>query len=89
MSKILAVKGTEGQKEVDYSSLSSKDIDKKLKAYEKRFGAFAKFLRHYDCESSPAEDYLTLIDWECLLEERKSRKLSKLSLIQGGKRKPR
>ena len=88
MSRILAVKGTEGEKEVDYSSLSPKDIDKKIKAYEKQFGSFARFLRHYDCESSPVEDYLILIDWECLLEEQKSRKRSKLSLVRGS-RKPR
>jgi hypothetical protein len=89
MSRILAVKGTSGEKEVDYSALSSKEIDKKIKAYEKKFGSFAKFLRPYDCESSPAEDYLILIDWECLLDEQKNRKRAKLSLIRGGKRKPR
>ena len=88
MSKILAIKSSSGEKEVDYSALSFKEIDKKIKAYEKRFGSFGKFTRHYDCESSPAEDYLILLDWECLLEEQKSRKRSKLSLIRGGK-KPR
>ncbi|MGH7827138.1 MAG: hypothetical protein ACREQ7_18435 [Candidatus Binatia bacterium] len=88
MSRILAIKGSEGEKELDYSSLSPKEIQKKIKHYEKRFGSFAKFMRHYDCESSPAEDYLTLIDWECLLEEQKSRKRSKLTLVRGGK-KPR
>ena len=88
MSKILAIKSSSGEKEVDYSSLSFKEIDKKIKAYEKRFGSFAKFMRQYDCESSPAEDYLTLIDWECLLEEQKSRRRSKLALVRGGK-KPR
>jgi hypothetical protein len=89
MRRILAVKGPEGEKEVDYSALSSKEIDRKIKAYEKKFGSFAKFLRLYDCESSPAEDYLILIDWECLLDEQKSRKRAKLSLIRGGKRKLR
>jgi hypothetical protein len=89
MSRIVAVKSAAGETEVDYSALSSKEIDKKLKAYEKKFGSFAKFLRLYDCESSPAEDYLILIDWECLLDEQKTRKRAKLSLIRGGKRKPR
>lgn len=89
MSRILAIKGTEGKRELDYSTLSATDIDKKIKAYEKKYGSFAKFLRQYDCESSPAEDYLTLIDWECLLDEQKSRKRSGLSLVRGGKRKPR
>jgi hypothetical protein len=85
MSRILAIKGSEGQREVDYSALTLKEIQKKIKQYEKRFGSFAKFMRQYDCESSPAEDYLTLIDWECLLEEQKSRRRSKLSLVKGGK----
>ncbi len=89
MSKIVAIKWTEGETELDYSTLSLKEIDKRIKSYEKRFGSFAKFLRQYDCESSPAEDSLTVIDWECLLEEQKSRKRAKLSLISGGKKKPR
>ena len=89
MSRILAIKGPEGKRELDYSTLSATDIDRKIKAYEKKYGSFAKFLRQYDCESSPAEDYLTLIDWECLLDEQRSRKRSGLSLLRGGKRKPR
>jgi hypothetical protein len=88
MSKIVAIKGTQGEKEIDYSTLSAKEIDKRIKAYEKRFGSFAKFFRQYDCESDPAEDYLTLIDWECLLEEQKGRRRGKLSLVRGGNRKP-
>ena len=89
MSRILAIKGSEGEREVDYSALSAKEIDKRIKAYEKKHGSFAKFLRQYDCESSPTEDYLILIDWECLLDEQKTRKHTRLSLVRGGKRKPR
>jgi hypothetical protein len=89
MSRILAIKGDEGEREVDYSALSLKEIQKKVRAYEKKHGNYARFLRAYDCESSPAEDYLTLIDWECLLNESNGRKTTRLSLIKGGKRKPR
>jgi len=88
MSRILAIKGTEGEREVDYSTLSPKEIQKRIKGYEKRYGSFAKFFKSYDCESSPPEDYLILIDWECLLDEQKGRKGARLSLIKGG-RKPR
>jgi hypothetical protein len=35
-----------------------------------------KFFDHYDCESSPPEDSVTLVDWESLLAERKARKQS-------------
>ena len=89
MSRILAIKGPDGERELDYSTLSAKEIDKKIKDYEKRHGSFSKFLRQYDCESSPPEDYVTLVDWECLLDEQKSRKRTRLSVVRGGKRKPR
>lgn len=32
MSRLLAIKGTEGEREVDYSSLSLKEIQKRIKA---------------------------------------------------------
>jgi hypothetical protein len=89
MSRILAIKGTEGEREVDYAALSLKEIQKRLKLYEKEYGSYAKFLRGYDCESGTPEDYLVLIDWECLLAEIKGRKRTKLSLIRGGNRRPR
>jgi hypothetical protein len=89
MSRILAIRGTEGDREVDYSVLSLKEIQKRLKSYEKKYGSFSKFLKSYDCESSPPEEYLILIDWECLLNEFKGRKGARLSLVKGGKRKPR
>lgn len=88
MSCVLAIRGTEGEKEVDYSALSLKEIQKKIRGYEKKYGSFTKYLKSYDCESSPPEEYLTLIDWECLLNEFKSRKGVSLSLVKGG-RKPR
>ena len=89
MSRILAIKGTDGEREVDYSALALKEIQKRLKAYEKQYSSYVKFLRRYDCESGTREDYLVLIDWECLLAEIKSRKRAKLSLIRGAKKKPR
>lgn len=87
MSRILAIKDPDGQREVDYSTLSSKEIEKKIKSYEKKFGSFSKFLRSYDCESGSTEDYLILIDWECLLNEQKSK--TRLSLVKGNNRNPR
>ena len=89
MSRILAIKGADGEREVDYASLSVKEIQKRIKGYEKKFGSFAKFFRSYDCESSLPDDYVILIDWECLLNELKSRKGPRLTLVKTGKRRPR
>jgi hypothetical protein len=89
MSRIVAIKGTDGEREIDYSRLSTKEIETKIKAHEKKYGSFAKFMRQYDCESSSPEDYLTLVDWECLVGELKSRKGKSLSLVKGDNNKPR
>jgi len=89
MTWILAIKGTDGDREVDYSALTLKEIQKRIKSYERKFGSFTKFFRSYDCESSAPDDYLTLIDWECLLNELKTRKGPRLSLVKSGKGKPR
>jgi hypothetical protein len=89
MSRVLAIRGSEGEREVDYSALPIREIHKRIRTYEKQFGSYARFLRSHDCESGAAEDYLVLIDWECLLYELKSRKRGKLSLIKGGKKRPR
>ena len=89
MSRILAIKGTEGEREIDYSVFSLKEIQKRIKGYEKSYGSFARFLKSYDCESSPPEDYLILVDWECLLHEIKNHRGTRLSVVKGGKRKPR
>jgi hypothetical protein len=44
MSRILAIKGTEGDREVDYSSLSVKEIQKRIKNYEKKVRQLCKIL---------------------------------------------
>ncbi|MSP39371.1 MAG: hypothetical protein EXR70_12850 [Deltaproteobacteria bacterium] len=88
MSRILATKGTEVEKPVDYSTLTVKELQKRIKDYETKFGGFAKFLRGYDCESAAPDDYQTLIDWKCFLNELKGRRGAGLSLVKGGKSKP-
>jgi len=75
MSRIVVISGTEGKRKIDYSTLSPKEIDQRVKAYQKQHGSFRKFLQGYDCESSPPEDYVALIDWESLLAEQKARKV--------------
>jgi hypothetical protein len=74
MSRIVVISGTGGERRIDYSVLTSREIDRRLRAYQKHHGSFRKFLYSYDCESSPPEDSVILIDWESLLAERKERK---------------
>jgi hypothetical protein len=69
MSRIAVISGTEGERRIDYSLLTSREIDRRLGAYQRQHGSFRKFLYRYDCESSPPEDSAILIDWESLLAE--------------------
>jgi len=73
MSRVLTVTGTEGSWELDYSELSIEEIERRIKVYEEKHGGFEGFLHRYDCDTSTAEEFLTLMDWESLLDERKQR----------------
>jgi len=74
MSRIVVISGTAGERKIDYSALTAKEIDRRLRAYQEQYGSFRRFLYGYNCESSPPEDSVALIDWESLLAERKERK---------------
>jgi hypothetical protein len=87
MSRIVIISGTEGEHRIDYSTLAPIEIDKRIKAYQRQYGSFRKFFHAYDCESSPPEDSVTLVDWESLLAERKVRKQSMGRLATGTRKR--
>ena len=87
MSRIVVISGTEGERRIDYSVLTAREIDRRLRAYQRQHGSFRKFLYSYDCESSPPEDSVILIDWESLLAERKERKQSTGRPAAGARKK--
>lgn len=76
MSRIVVISGTDGERRIDYSVLTAREIDRKLRAYQRQHGSFRKFLYSYNCESSSPEDSVILIDWESLRAERRERKQS-------------
>ena len=89
MSRVIVISGTEGERRIDYSTLSPKKIDIRIRAYQQQHGSFRKFLYSYDCESSPPEDYVTLVDWEALVAEQKARKQSTARPSASAQRKQR
>lgn len=89
MSRIVVISGTEGERRIDYSTFSSKEIDQRIKAYQKQYGSFRKFLHGYDCEFSPPEDYVTLVDWESLLAEQKARKRGTKKPVRSARKEQR
>ncbi len=87
MSRVVVISGTEGKQRIDYSTLSPKEIDARVRTYQRQYGSFRKFLHGYDCESSSPEDYVTLVDWESLLVEQKARKRSTARLSTSAQKK--
>jgi hypothetical protein len=87
MSRIVVISGTEGERRIDYSVLTPREIDRRLSAYQRQHGSFRKFFYRYDCESSPPEDSVILIDWESLLAERKERKQGLGRPVAGARKK--
>jgi len=60
--------------EVDYSSLSDAEIDRRLRGYERRYGVTLKtYLGGYSCSNAGHEEVFDLLDWETLEEERRDR----------------
>lgn len=79
MSRVLVVKSSEGDWEVDYSKLSFEEIEQRIKAYEESHGNFQSYFANYNCDTSTPQDYLTFVDWENLLLEREERSTSRRS----------
>jgi hypothetical protein len=69
----LIVETPEGTQEIQYTKLSSEEIEQRLRTYEQQYGSYEKFLGQYDCGASSFEDSVILMDWDGLLEEKKRR----------------
>lgn len=72
--KLLIETSEEGRKIIDYAMLTDKDIDRKIRRYEKKYGMpYARCNKEFDCDSALPWESGDLIEWECLAEEREDR----------------
>jgi hypothetical protein len=69
----LIVETPEGTREIDYTKLSSAEIEQRLRTYDQQYESHEKFLGQYDCGASSFEDSVILMDWDGLLEGKKRR----------------
>ena len=75
MSRKLIIDSSEtGHSEIDYSSLTQRQIDSRIRKYEKKYGmTLLEYRERHSCtEASPSEED-DLWDWDCLLAERGER----------------
>jgi cell wall assembly regulator SMI1 len=59
---------------VNYSSLTDGDIDQRIHEYESKYGrTYQEFYRSFDCDEADMDELTDLLDWEQLVEEKKTR----------------
>lgn len=63
-----------GRKEVDYANLSVKELERKIKTYEKKYRSLQELSKQYHCDESNWKIYVNLVDFENLIAEVKRRR---------------
>lgn len=86
MSRKMIVENSEtGRTVIEYGRFSLAELDKQIKAYEKKHGmVFVAFHRGYNHDYASDEETTDFMDWENLVEEKKLRMAKPRS---GGKKK--
>lgn len=76
MSKKLIIESSEtGRQEIVYESLSIEEIEKRIAAYEKKYGmTYARYNKQFSCDDALPWEMGDLMDWENLVQERRSRR---------------
>ena len=71
----LFLKEGDWQREIDYTSFPTPQIEHRISVYEAQFGVSLKgCLATFRCETIPFGDLSAVMDWECLVAEREKRK---------------
>ena len=69
----LVINENGNRSEIDYGVLSMVEIRCRLRAYEEKYGSYLRYLNAYSCSDSTPDETTVLMDWECLIDEEKSR----------------
>ncbi|MGA2270244.1 MAG: hypothetical protein ABSH44_17365 [Bryobacteraceae bacterium] len=63
-----------GRTEIHYSSLPGAEIDRRIHAYEERYGATLRnYSLSFSCDAASPHEMNDIMDWERLVEERDER----------------
>jgi len=63
--------------EIDYGMLSVAEIKSRIRAYEKKYGSYSRYIKTYSCGDSTPDETTDVMDWECLIEEKTRRHADK------------
>ena len=70
----LIIQDGKTKQEIEYTTLSDSDIDKRIRQYEKKYGrTYQEFYGEFECDRASMDELGDLLDWESLVEEGKTR----------------
>jgi len=71
--KLIMEETGKSRRVIDYSTLTFREIQRRIKRYKQRFGSYEDFLEGFDCDYASIDDFTVLMDWENLLQEKEKR----------------
>lgn len=61
-------------REINYSLLTLREIQKRIRVYEKKYGApFAKYNKQFSCHDALPWEMTDIMDWEYLVQEKNAK----------------
>ncbi len=77
MSKIAIIEENGKRTEIDYGTFSMPEIKSRIRAYERKYGPYTRYIKTYSCSDSTFAETTDVMDWECLMEEKARRSARK------------
>ena len=60
--------------EIDYSQLSTRDINSRIRGYERKYGSsFSRYFETFSCDDARGDEMTDVMDWEYLVAEKTRR----------------
>ena len=71
MSRKLVIDDEHGHREIEYSSLSLREINQRIRAYEAKYGLpFSRYYKSVSCSDATPDEMTDVMDWELLVDEK-------------------
>jgi hypothetical protein len=75
MTRKLFIETSDGKQEINYQTLTSGDILRRIREYEQKYGSpFDAYSGRLSCDRLSPQEMTDLMDWECLEAELTARK---------------
>lgn len=76
MNRTLVIESSDRKRqEINYAALSTKEIDRRIGVYERRYKSpFDMYNAKFSCSDASPREMTDVMDWESLVQERQTRR---------------